>query len=135
MDVKTLIEGHEGRRQRPYKCTANKWTVGIGRNLEAIDLPDPIIDQWFAEDLATARANCSKYEWFKSLSEVRQAACIDLMFNLGPGGFAEFRRFIQAMSTQSYPWAAAELLDSAWYRQVGRRAPRIRSMILKDEWP
>lgn len=135
MDVKTLIESHEGRRKRPYQCTANKWTIGVGRNLEAVDLPDSIIEQWLDEDVAAARANCEKYDWFRLLSEVRQAACIDLMFNLGPGGFAQFKRFHQAMEARSWPWAVAELKDSRWYKQVGQRGPRICSMISNDRWP
>lgn len=135
MDVKTLIEGHEGRMHKPYKCTAGKTSIGIGRNLDDVGLSDDEIDYLFANDLKRAHAEASKYPWFAELSEVRQAAIIDMIFNLGPSRFAGFRNFIQAMSQKDYVWAAAELVASKWFLQVRRRASRIRLMILNDEWP
>jgi lysozyme len=42
MDIEKLkeeLERDEGRRDRPYKCPAGKWTVGVGWNLEARGLP------------------------------------------------------------------------------------------------
>lgn len=135
MDVKTLIEQHEGRRRKPYKCTAGKTSIGIGRNLDDVGLSDDEIDYLFANDLKRAHAEASKYPWFAELSEVRQAAIVDMIFNLGPSRFAGFRNFIQAMSQKEYVWAAAELVASKWFLQVRRRASRIRLMILNDEWP
>jgi len=135
MDVKTLIEQHEGRRRKPYKCTAGKTSIGIGRNLDDVGLSDDEIDYLFANDLRRAQDAASKYPWFAELSEVRQAAIIDMIFNLGPSRFAGFRNFIQAMSQKQYSWAAAELKDSRWFSQVGRRGPRIVSMILTNDWP
>lgn len=29
---------HEGLKLKPYKCPANKWTIGVGRNLEDVGL-------------------------------------------------------------------------------------------------
>ena len=135
MVVKTLIEQHESRTRKPYKCTAGKTTVGVGRNLDDLGLSDDEIDYLFANDLKRAQDAASKYPWFADLSEVRQAAVLDLFFNLGPSRFAGFRNFIQAMSQKQYAWAAAELRDSRWFTQVGRRGPRVVSMILNDSWP
>lgn len=135
MDVKALIEEHEGRRHKPYKCTAGKTSIGIGRNLDDVGLSDDEVDYLFANDLKRAQDAASKYPWFADLSEVRQAAIVDMIFNLGPSRFAGFRKFIQAMSERQYARAAAELVDSRWFRQVRRRASRIRLMILNDEWP
>lgn len=135
MDVKTLIEGHEGRMKRAYKCTAGKTTAGIGRNLDDVGLSDDEIDYLYQNDIKRVHAALAQYAWVAGLSEVRRAACQDLMFNLGATRFAGFRNFIQAMGQQQYSWAAAELKDSKWYTQVGRRGPRICSMILNDRWP
>jgi lysozyme len=135
VDVKTLIEGHEARKPKAYKCTAGKTTVGIGRNLDDVGLSDDEIDYLFANDMRRVNDALAKYKWFAELSEVRKAACQDLMFNLGATRFAGFVNFIQAMSTKQYTWAAAELKNSRWYGQVGRRGPRICSMIANDRWP
>ena len=37
MDLRIVTEQiirHEGFRNKPYKCTANKLTIGYGRNIE-----------------------------------------------------------------------------------------------------
>lgn len=135
MNVKDLVIAHESLRLKPYKCTAGKTTIGVGRNLDDRGISESEAMVLFQNDLADTLQHCSAYSWFKTLSEVRQAACIDLMFNIGPSRFAGFRNFIQAMSQKQWTWAAAELKDSKWYGQVGRRGPRLCSMILMNEWP
>jgi lysozyme len=135
MDVKALIEEHEGRRPKPYKCTAGKTSIGIGRNLDDVGLSDEEIDLLFANDLKRAQDAANKYPWFAGLSEVRKAAVLDLLFNMGPTRFAGFRKFIDAMANKQFARAAAELKDSRWFTQVGRRGPRIVSMIRSDNWP
>lgn len=135
VDVRELIEEHEGRRPKAYRCSAGKTTVGVGRNLDDVGLSDEEIDYLFANDMRRVDEALSKYPWFTNLSAARKAACQDLMFNLGATRFAGFRNFIQAMSLEQYTWAAAELKDSRWYGQVGRRGPRICSMIATDRWP
>jgi lysozyme len=32
--IKAQLVRHEGLRLKPYRCTAGKLTIGIGRNLE-----------------------------------------------------------------------------------------------------
>ena len=34
-NVKQMLLKHEGMRTFPYKCSEDKLTIGIGRNLEA----------------------------------------------------------------------------------------------------
>jgi GH24 family phage-related lysozyme (muramidase) len=33
-EIKQRLAVHEGFRSKPYRCTANKLTIGIGRNIE-----------------------------------------------------------------------------------------------------
>ena len=40
------IKGEEGDKQYPYKCPADKWTIGAGINLEAQDMPLEVISEW-----------------------------------------------------------------------------------------
>ena len=42
MTVYELIKKHEGERLKPYKCTAGKWTVGVGFNFDDNKLPEDI---------------------------------------------------------------------------------------------
>jgi lysozyme len=135
VDVNQLIIGHEGLKLKLYKCPANKWSLGVGRNVEDRGISESEAMFMFENDLADVKRHCLHYPWFAELSEVRQAAVLDLMFNLGPTRFSGFRLFIEAMAMKQYPWASAELKNSRWYGQVGRRGPRICGMILNDRWP
>lgn len=135
-----LIARHEGTgpikdgRFMPYKDTVGKLTIGYGRNLTDRGLSRLEVEYLRSNDINDHRAYCMAYPWFGPLSEVRQAACISLMF-AGPGVFAQFRNFIAAMAAKNYDWAASEVIQSSYATQVGQRAKDIARMIAKDEWP
>lgn len=135
VDVKQLLIGHEKLTLKPYRCTAWRLTIGVGRNIQDRGISESEALFMLDNDLADVKQQCKAYPWFRELSDVRQAAIIDLIFNLGPGGFAGFKKFHEAMRLKQYVLAAAELKDSDWFGQTGRRAPRICSMILNNEWP
>jgi lysozyme len=138
VNVRELIADHEGEVNHAYTDSLGYLTIGVGRLIdkrmgghithdEAMYLLD--------NDIEKCRVFASKIPWFAALDEVRQAAILDLIFNLGETKFMKFAQFRMAMSVKDYPWAAEELKDSLWYRQVKRRGPRIVSMILTGEWP
>lgn len=136
MNAAELIKQHEGLRLRMYICTAGKHTVGYGHNLDDVAISEAAADQILADDIGSARAQLSgNLGWFESLDEVRQAALLDLCFNLGWRGLGKFRRFLAAAELRDWPSAAQELRQSRWYGQVGDRAPRIAGMIETGEWP
>ena len=82
------------------------------------------------DDAEDARNDClHAFPWFLELSENRQKAMIDLMFNMGMTRLLGFKKFLLAMSLGNYDTAADELVDSKWYEQVKRRGPKIVSLI------
>lgn len=143
MNVAELIQDHEDRRTVPYLDTEGIATWGIGRNVRDVPFsPDELalvnqtIDLMFANDLRRCRHDLvDNFPWFLTLDDVRQAACIDLRFNLGPNRFRGFVKFLAAMHRGDYERAGDELVDSRWFGQVGRRGPRIVSMIREGRWP
>ena len=53
MDLDKLIAQlilHEGSRLKPYKCTAGKWTIGVGHNLDANWISSEILNEWLVEN-------------------------------------------------------------------------------------
>ena len=56
-----------------------------------------------------------------------------MAFNLGVGGLFKFRRMITALERGDFDAAANEMVDSAWYWQVGRRAQRLTKMMRTGE--
>jgi lysozyme len=76
---------------------------------------------------AERRANKTVPFW-PGLDDVRARAIINMSFNLGMrlGGFVQF---IEALRHADWITAGKELEDSAWWVEVGARAPRIRKAI------
>jgi lysozyme len=142
MNAAELIRSHEDRRVVPYLDSEGIITWGIGRNVQEVPfsademaLVTPLVDLMFANDLRNCRADLLSFPWFSQLDEVRQAAVMDLRFNLGPVKFRGFRKFLACMTRGDYAGAGAELVDSRWYEQVRQRGPRIVRMIQLGVWP
>lgn len=126
----TQLELHEGKKSFPYTDTAGKLTIGIGHNLTDRGLSDTIIYLQLLEDIREAEFQLdAQFPDWKKLSEGRQMALTDIMFNLGPTRFKNFRKFWAAMREEDYKMASAELLNSKWRQQVGKRAYTLAAMI------
>ena len=143
-DIKTWIEGWEGRRQQVYLDSAGHPTIGVGFNLDRSDAPQKIkalglnysavrqgqvtlndaqIDQLFDADVDRAIADASMIVAnFKSIPENKQKIVVDMVFNLGAGGFSGFHNTIKAIENEDWQTAAQEMRDSRWFSQVGDRA-------------
>lgn len=128
--VRKQLEVDEGRRKFPYRCTEGKLSIGIGRNLEAKGISDRIIEMMFQEDLSEAELIAMKlFPSWNTLSENRKAVLVNMAFNLGEGGLAEFRKFRAAVEAKRWDEAAVEMEDSKWWRQVGDRAKRLQKLM------
>ena len=138
---------HEGLRLEPYKCTADKWTIGVGRNLEDRGITQTeLINflkregitkdtamRWLENDLRRIKHQLADYKWYRSLSDNRRNVLVDMCFNLGLRGLLSFQRMIQAIKSQNFDIAAEEMLDSRWSEQVGKRAERLAEMMREDK--
>ena len=47
---------------------------------------------------------------------------VDMSFNLGKPKLMKFKKMIEALQRYDFETAADEMIDSAWYHQVGRRS-------------
>ncbi len=123
-----LIQKHEGLRLKPYRCTASKLTIGYGRNLDDVGITEEEAIQMLERDIANAVVDCEvllqigQNIKLKTLSDNRQAVLIDMCFNLGFNRLKRFHNMFTAIGHQDYKWAAEEMLDSRWAKQVGQRA-------------
>jgi len=128
--LKNMLEIHEGKRNKLYYDTNHIPTIGIGRNLER-GLSDSEIEILFYNDVKECESYLiKKYEWFEDLTDARQAALIDLCFNLGPTSFSKFKKMISAIEENNYIDAAKELLDSKYSSQVGQRAQDLANLLI-----
>lgn len=116
----------EGLKLKPYRCTAGKLTIGVGRNIEDVGITKGEALSLLQNDIDRCKEDLSRVApWWTSLNEARQRALVNMCFNLGITRLLGFKNFLGALKAGDYQKAALEAKDSAWYRQVGDRAKRI----------
>lgn len=124
--LKKDLTRDEAYRRFIYKCTAGKWTIGIGRNLD--DRGVTIEEALYLLDndiLLTERELDINLPWWRAMTEPRQRVLANMCFNLGVKRLLLFRRTLEAMERGDYKTAANEMLTSSWAHQVGARSKRL----------
>ena len=124
---------HEGLRLKPYRCTAGKLTIGVGRNLEDKGISHDEAMLLLRNDIAEVTVQLEQFDWFRALGPVRRKVLIDMCFNLGMAGLLGFQKMIEALKQGDYEAAADEMVYSRWYRQVGERGRRLERMMRTGE--
>lgn len=130
-----MLVDHEGMRRKPYRCTAGKLTIGVGRNLDDRGISPDEAMYMLANDIRDSRRELSAaFPWFDKLDDVRQAVLIDMCVNLGLSRLQGFRNTLALIGVGKYEAAAQEMLNSKWAEQVGRRAQRLSRMMATGRW-
>lgn len=142
--LKEMLRRHEAWRNKPYKCSEGKNTIGVGRNFDANPLP-PDIKKYLAEhgeitdemivllldiDIAAALKDCRKlYPEFNGFTENRQVALADFLFNVGFRTASKFEVTNKAINDGRWDDAAKGLTNSRWFKQVGVRGPEVVKLV------
>ncbi|MFF3855607.1 glycoside hydrolase family protein [Micromonospora sp. NPDC002575] len=148
-EFKDFVAKHESPRglagdPHVYVDTKGHPTVGIGFNLDRadararlaavganyddvragrVDLTQVQITILFEQTIAEATSDAyTLLVNFDQLSTARQAVVIDMIFNLGRAGVAQFHNMLAALDRGDYETAASEMENSAWKQQTGTRA-------------
>ena len=80
----------------------------------------------FEQDVQTVLSDCAKlYSDFDGLPEEAQQIIANMMFNLGYPRLSKFAGMKAGVDSRDWNKAADEMVDSQWYRQVGKRAERL----------
>ena len=121
---------HEGLRLKPYRDTAGKLTIGVGRNLDAVGLSRSEAMLLLQNDIAAARAALdARWPWWRTLDAARGEVMIELAFNLGPDGLSQFQALLALLRSGASPAAADDLLATRWADEVGARARDLAGML------
>ncbi len=132
-----MIKHHEGVVAHAYKDSRGYLTIGVGRLIDKElggGLSDDEIDYLLANDLKRCQAEAETYPWFSDLNEPRKACIIGLLFNLGKPRWDKFVKAQARLAEGAYTECAAELLNSRWAAQVGKRAEDTAAMMISGEW-
>lgn len=133
IDMKRMREQlilHEGLKLMPYRCTSDKLTIGVGRNLDDRGISEETAMQMLDEDINIVHGELLKaVPEFTSYPNVVQESLVDLAFNMGTPTLLKFKATLAALNAQQMCIASGELLDSRYARQVGQRAVTISENI------
>ncbi len=133
--IKAQLVRHEGLRLKPYRCTAGKLSIGIGRNLDDCGISQAEAYVLLENDIQ----NCEKQlldeipEIYKPLDEVRKSVLLNMCFNLGICGLLEFNNTLAFIAAGDWERAANGMLASKWAKQVGRRAIELSELMRKGK--
>lgn len=152
--ARRLLRVHEGLRPDEYMDTTGHRTIGYGWNLDAKPLPFGVgsklkngrwrISQAEADALLDVSMRTHWQElvqalpWVEAgniddLNKWRQAALLDMAFNLGIPRLMTFRNSLALMRAGRWDEAGRRVLKSLWASQVKRRAD-VLSTVLRTGW-
>lgn len=132
--LEAQIRKDEGFRSKPYLDTVGVATIGFGTTHilgEPVTLDTPEISYENARQLLRADLwgavidAVDLFDRFNEMNDVRQEVLVNMAYNLGLTGLANFKRLRSEAWLLRYENMAHEMQDSKWFRQVGRRAVRL----------
>ena len=118
--IKEQLVRHEGLRLKPYRCTAGRLTIGIGRNLDDCGISQSEAYVMLINDIM----NCEKQlqskipDIYNGLDEVRKSVLLNMCFNLGINGLLGFKNTLAFVKAGDWERAANNMLVSKWAKQV-----------------
>ena len=120
----------EGLKLFPYRCSANKLTLGVGRNIEDRGISDITAMQMLEEDIALCVNELERnISWWSEAPGGLQEVLIDLCFNMGISKLMLFTKTLQYLGSGEMVKAADELLNSRYATMVPNRAKRNADII------
>ena len=136
------LKRDEGLRLQPYSDTRGFKTIGYGHNLDANPLSDTengITEDRAAEILENDLARITDkllaaLPWAPSLEDAYKGVLQNMSFNMGVNGLLAFHHMLSAVESGDYGQAAQQMVQSAWYNQVGARAKRLVTQMATGVW-
>lgn len=116
----------EGIRLVPYRCSAGKLSIGVGRNLDDVGISSSEAEYMLHNDILNVQIDLDRnLPWWRKLSEKRQLVVANMAFNMGIQTLLGFKNTLEAMERGDYEAAAVNMGASKWAMQVGPRATRL----------
>ena len=147
MDIekcKAEIKRHEGEVLKIYEDSLGFKTLGIGHLCKPEDpeykwevgtkVSQDVVDMYYEDDfnkhLAEAIHVFGTEEAFYNLPENIQHVLVNMCFNLGGTRLSKFKNMLGACRAHNWDKMAAEMENSRWYSQVGRRSVELQESVL-----
>ena len=133
IDMDKLLESvkrHEGYRNKVYKDTLGKRTVGVGHLCvedfweDDKEYEESFLMEILEKDLQSAIDQADDMCKDLKISSDAKILIIEMIFQLGGNGVSKFRKMWQALQQDppDYAEASVQMLDSRWAKQTPNRA-------------
>lgn len=133
LQIKKQLINHEGLKLKPYRCTAGKLTIGVGRNIEDVGISEDEAMMMLENDIDACVDDLrGMFPDFDLFSNNIQHALIDMRFQLGPKRFRGFRMMNQAIKNKDWLKMIKQMKDSEWYSQAPNRANDLIRMVQQE---
>ena len=130
------LERDEGVKYEVYLDHLGYPTLGIGHLITDDDpecgasvgtkVDSDRVQEAFEADVETVLSDCERlYVQFEHLPEEVKLIIANMMFNMGYTRLSKFKGMKRCIDARDWEWAADEMVDSKWYKQVTRRADRL----------
>lgn len=138
-NIRAQIERDEGRVSHVYQDSLGFWTIGVGHLVDRRrggGLPAHIVDALLDHDIETHTLELLRsFPWMEQLDPPRFATMVNMAFQLGVAGLAQFQRSLGHMRRGEYVAAAAAFADSKVAReQTPERWSRHCEQIRTGAW-
>lgn len=142
--LKEEIKRHEGEVLEIYEDSLGYKTLGVGHLCKPEDpeynwevgtpVSQEVVDMYYEDDfnkhVAEAIHVFGTEEAFANLPENIQHVLVNMCFNLGGTRLSKFRNMLAACREHDWKRMAAEMEDSRWFKQVGRRSRELQESVL-----
>ena len=142
--LKGEIKRHEGEVLEIYKDSLGYKTLGVGHLCKPEDpeynwevgtpVTQEVVDMYYEDDFIKhvdeALHVFGDEEDFYNLPENIQHVLVNMCFNLGGTRLSKFRNMLAACREHDWKRMAAEMEDSRWFNQVGRRSRELQKSVL-----
>jgi lysozyme len=127
-DLITRVMASEGFRDKKYIDSRGFLTIGYGFCIDA-GISRYCAGALCEAQLHEARSSIQLLPWYQACDAVRQDVLTELVFNMGLQKLLGFHHMLAALSVKDWDTAADELQHSAWFAEVGTRAPPLVAII------
>ena len=119
----------EGFRERVYRCSAGKQTIGYGWNIDDQPISRLSASMILADQIDSVTEELTDaLPWWETLPDNAKLGLANMAFNLGLTRLLKFKKMLAALKAHDFGTATLEALESKWARQVGSRALRIADL-------
>ena len=141
---KAEIKRHEGEVLEIYMDSLGYKTLGVGHLCQPNDpeyswevgtsVSQEVVDMYYEDDFDKHYKEAihvfGNQEDFYKLPEKIQHVLVNMCFNLGGSRLSKFKNMLKACREHNWKEMSAQMQDSRWFTQVGRRSIELQQTVL-----